>query len=320
MTWKTAPIALLATVLCLGGITPAAASNDHAAHTPKNGSIAFGRFDPVIENFSLWVANSNGTDQRRIAEGPANFSDWSPDGRQITFDFADEAGVHIGTIDPDGANRRTLTTAEGIQEAPKWSPDGRWITYNAFSFDQEPFSISIWIMRSDGSGARKLTDGAIDVEPVFSPDGTRIAFGRIVGDSLEGQLEAIYVVNVDGTGLREVVPARAALEHPDWSPDGRSIIFNIGPEHPDAPDSGAILSVKPDGRGLQVLHQPTPELRFFKPVFSPDGRQLLVGCYDTRADLDRLCTISKRDKVRVVIGGDTGVNFPSWGPKPKGHR
>ena len=100
------------------------------------------------------------------------------------------------------------------------------------SFDEDPFTISIWVMRADGSDARQLTEGAMDVEPVFSPDGNQIAFGRLISDSPAGWLEAIYVMNADGTGLREVVAPRPALEHPDWSPDGHSITFNIGPEHP----------------------------------------------------------------------------------------
>ena len=69
MTWKAAPVALVATMLCLGGIAPAAASDDHAADNPQNGSIAFGRLDPAIGDFSLWVAKSNGTGQKRITKG-----------------------------------------------------------------------------------------------------------------------------------------------------------------------------------------------------------------------------------------------------------
>lgn len=170
-------------------------------------------------------------------------------------------------------------------------------------------------MRSDGSHPRQLTDGAIDAEAVFSPDGKKIAFGRIGEDSPDGTLESIHVIHTDGAGLREVVPAHPALEHPHWSPAGRSVIFNIGVEQPTAPESGAIVSVKQSGQGLRVLHEPTAHLRFFKSVWSPDGRQLLAGCHDARADLDRLCTISSKGEVTVVIGGNQHVNCPSWAPR-----
>jgi len=317
MTRKMASISLLALAFSLAGVVPAEASNDSSdrADKPSNGSIAFGRWDPTIGDLSLWVASADGSDQRRLTDGPANFSDWSPDGTRIAFDYADETGVHIATIAADGGDRRALTAAPGIQEAPKWSPDGESIVYNGFPFGEDPFTISIWVMNADGSQPRQLTDGALDVEPVFSPDGTQIAFGRIVGDSPTGQLEAIYVINADGTGLREVVAARPALEHPDWSPDGHSITFNIGPEHPDAPGSGAILSVRTNGHGLRVLHHPTDQLRFFKAVWSPDGRQMLAGCYDTEAGIDRICTIPTSGKARVIVAGDERVNFPSWGPQ-----
>ena len=276
MPRKPVLTALLATLLCLVGVGPTAASDHNSGsgsrHRPSNGPIAFGRFDPAIGGPSLWSASADGSHQKRLTTDITGFSDWSSDGRRIAFDFADDTGVHIATISPDGQHRRSLTTAPGVQEGAKWSPDGSKIAFNAFEFDQEPFSIAIRVMRADGSHQRQLTHGAIDVEPVFSPDGTKIAFGRIVGDSPTGQLEAIYVINADGSGLREVVPARAGLEHPDWSPDGRQITFNIAPEYPDAADSGAILSVRPNGGSLRVLYPPTPELRFFKPIWSPDTK------------------------------------------------
>jgi Tol biopolymer transport system component len=314
-------VAVLSTLLCLVGVGPTAASDhpgsDSRHGPPTNGPIAFGRVDLAIGGPSLWTSNADGSHQVRLTTDVTGFSDWSPDGRRIAFDFADDSGVHIATISPDGRHRRSLTTTLGVQEVPRWSPDGTKIAFDAFEFDQEPFSISIRVMRADGSHQRQLTHGAIDVEPVFSPDGTKIAFGRIVGDSPTGQLEAIYVIHADGSGLREVVPARAGLEHPDWSPDGRQITFNIAPENPDAADSGAILSVRPNGRGLRVMYPPTRELRFFKAVWSPDGREILSGCHDTRVGLDRICRISGRGKTRVVVSGDTDVNFPSWGAQAR---
>src|SRR6478736_466109 len=274
MPRKPLLVAVLSTLLCLVGVGPTAASDHPGSGSrhgpPTNGPIAFGRVDLAIGGPSLWTSNADGSHQVRLTTDVTGFSDWSPDGRRIAFDFADDSGVHIATISPDGRHRRSLTTTLGVQEVPRWSPDG-----------------------------------------------TKIAFGRIVGDSPTGQLEAIYVIHADGSGLREVVPARAGLEHPDWSPDGRQITFNIAPENPDAADSGAILSVRPNGRGLRVMYPPTRELRFFKAVWSPDGREILSGCHDTRVGLDRICRISGRGKTRVVVSGDTDVNFPSWGAQAR---
>lgn len=315
MRIRPALIGLLAPALCLTSALPAIASGDETQGA-ENGDIAFGRYDPALQGPSLWVAESDGSHQRRLTQDQANFSDWAPDGRHIAFDFTDDTGVHIATVHPDGRHRKTLTSETGVQEAPKWSPDGESIAYDGFPFpvDEANFAISIWVIHADDSDPRQLTHDALDVEPVFSPDGTKIAFGRITGDSPDGQLEGIYVIKADGTGLREVVAPRAGLEHPDWSPDGRSITFNIAPENPAAADSGSILAVRPDGSGLRVLQQATSRFKFFKAVWSPDGRSMLSGCFDKERSIDRICTISRGGRMAVVVGGAQGVNFPSWGP------
>jgi Tol biopolymer transport system component len=150
---------------------------------------------------------------------------------------------------------------------------------------------------------------------VFSPDGKSITFGRITGTASSGeQLEAIYVVGRRGGRPRQVVPPTPALEHPDWSPDGRWITFNIGPETRQAPQFGSVLAVHPDGRGLRVLAPATEDRVFFKPVWSPDGRRLLTGCADPRNGLDQLCVMDANGtNTHVVVDGALPVNFPAWG-------
>ena len=310
-----APIVVLAGVLAVTGAVPADASRG-----PENGRITFSRYDPALGAFSLWVADPDGQNQQLLVSGPTSFSDWSPSGTRIAFDFANDTGVHIATINATGGSRQDLTSAPGIQETPKWSPDGQWITYGAFdpqTQDWADFSTSIWVMRSDGSDARRVTHDGFDVEPAFSPDGNQILFGRIMGQSPAGQLEALYVVNTDGTGLREIVPARAGLEHPDWSPDGRWITFNMGPEDPNAPDSGAVLAIQPNGQGLHTLRAPTRHLRFYKAMWSPDGKRLLMGCFDTRVRREQLCTATAGGGHVSIVEDTMDANWPAWGSKPR---
>src|SRR5437763_16334875 len=138
-------LAALVLGLAVLGLGPPAAQ---ASQTPANGMISFGKFDPALGDMSLWVANSNGTGQRRLVTGISNFSDWSPDGRRIAFDFIDDAGVHIASISPHGGSPQQITFGSGIQEVPKWSPDGQWIVFDAspVSPDDPTFQTSIWLI------------------------------------------------------------------------------------------------------------------------------------------------------------------------------
>ncbi|HKO84621.1 MAG TPA: hypothetical protein VJ140_08640, partial [Actinomycetota bacterium] len=118
MRTKPLVIALAIALAMLGSALPAAADDQ-----PTNGQITFGRFDPELGDFSIWAANPDGSHQRRLTHVPSFFSDWSPNGRRIAFDFADDTGVHIATMDPKGRHVRQLTFGPAIQEIPDWSPD-----------------------------------------------------------------------------------------------------------------------------------------------------------------------------------------------------
>ena len=312
MRSKLPLLALTIALLVLGSAPPAAAGD-----SPVNGRITFGRFDPELGDFSIWAANPDGTHQQRLTHVPSFFSDWSPDGRRIAFDFADDTGVHIATMDPNGRHVRQLTFGPAIQEIPEWSPDGRWIVFGASpTFPGEPgFHTDIWIMRADGSHKRQLTRGGFDAEPVFSPDGRRIAFARITHDA-EIPDVAIYVMNRDGSHLRQVVPSTLGLEHPDWSPDGRWISFNIAPTTPNQ----AVMAVRPNGSGLHVIRRSDNRFELFKPVWSPDGRKFLVGCFDVRAQIDKLCVMNANGRnLPVVVATPDFVNVPAWGSHPPEH-
>jgi hypothetical protein len=100
------------------------------------------------------------------------------------------------------------------------------------------------------------------------------------------------VVNTDGTGLHQVVAPRSGLEHPDWAPQGAGgwITFNIAPEAPDAPGSGLIMVVRPNGSGLLILRAPS------------------------------VASNAHGSNLTTIISAETDhVNFPAWGSHPIVH-
>jgi Tol biopolymer transport system component len=109
--------------------------------------------------------------------------------------------------------RKRMITRGPTDLQPDWSPDGRRIV---FAEDGENMSFaSIWTVRDDGHGARRLTAGA---HPVFSPSGQWIAFCRDDG---------LYRMRTDGTGIRRLLATKPLMPdrqtavtatHAAWQP------------------------------------------------------------------------------------------------------
>ena len=114
----------------------------------------------------------------------------------------------------------------------------------------------IYAMNLDGSGVTQLTNNPADeFLPLWSPDGTRITFGRCAGGTCD-----VVVINADGGG--ETVATHDGFPGA-WSPDSRQIAFGR---------SDGIFVVNVDGSGLVRVADPQ-----FVTGWSPDGRQLLLG-------------------------------------------
>jgi Tol biopolymer transport system component len=79
-------------------------------------------------------------------------------------------------------------------------------------------------MEADGSNVVRLTDPdpGMDLAPDWSPDGTQVAFARAWN---QNDPTDIYVVDVDGTSLRQLTTNPTTDAAPAWSPDGRRIAF-----------------------------------------------------------------------------------------------
>lgn len=137
--------------------------------------------------------------------------DYSNDGKWVTYAaYPDQT---IWRARADGSDRLQLTYSPTVAALPRWSPDGTQIVYVAAD-PGKTWSMFL-ISAQGGSPQPLLNDTTHQVDPVWSPDGKRIAFGR-QGKKADG----IYVIDLD-TRQTSLIPGSEKLFSPRWSPDGR---------------------------------------------------------------------------------------------------
>jgi Tol biopolymer transport system component len=174
-------------------------------------------------------------------------------------------------MNADGSEHRPLTTLQpGRTPNIEWSPDGRKLAF--LTSDCGQFCFNLYVLNSDGSGLRNLTSklaagwslGAGPAsDPVWSPDGRRIAFVRL------NRRLGVYVVNADGSGVRNLTPKPmgAGYAAPAWSPDGRRIAFAS-----ERDGNSEVYVMNANGSGQRNLTR-NPALDA-DPAWSPDGRSI----------------------------------------------
>jgi len=155
---------------------------------------------------------------------------WSPTGKSIAFEGAEQRPpyrISIYTRDVHGAALRRVTDGHpspGGDFSPSFSQDGRRIVFvRAVVTKDSPRTYStnghLYIVNADATGLRELKlpiDGALDA-PQWSPYGKHITFSRLWGPDCGVHCHSdIYVVNADGTHLRELTHEGDA-SNPAWS-------------------------------------------------------------------------------------------------------
>jgi Tol biopolymer transport system component len=232
--------------------------------TPDGTAVAFvaGQQSPPGQA-ELYLLTPVGSGEPRLL---ATFNEiWNlaiaPQGDRVAVRGArGEAETSLYLVDTlDGAVTPVQLTFRWPGE-PMWSPDGEWLALVGSTTEEEP--PGIYILRSDGSGLKRLADGGPPM--AWSPDGSRIAFA--IGRWREGA--GLYTTDLEGhvTKISETLAPQYGIPSLAWSSDGRCIVFVAWAEEGEESPIRAL--------DVETGWEVSLTTNAMHPTWSPDGRHI----------------------------------------------
>lgn len=296
--------------------------------SPDGKQVAFTMFNGTSEragamNNDVYIVDADGNHLRNLGDQEVNIEanpSWSPDGKRIVFSsnaFWYNGGngtsdfINLFVMDVDGSNVQTLTpepvSFTGEIGRPQWSPDGRFIAFNGLSvywMDAEPRRIRLNI--GDSSG----------FNPVWSPDGSRIAYLTAKEDTM-----AVMEMVISSQGIAGLPHTIVQLASDDvgieyfildgdsklaWSPNGKWLLVVVEKEQ----KSDIYLIQVGSGESVNLTDH---ERSNYCPVWSPDSQQIaFLSERDGQTDIYLMN--ADGSGLRNLTNDDVPQQCPSWRP------
>jgi Tol biopolymer transport system component len=224
-----------------------------------------GELDTGNGQLVIAVQAIDGTNQQALTQASTTYIDvwpaWSHDGQRIAWirsaEPATVARVHTAAVDQaqtglwlmnaDGSGQTLVANTSDATGPLSWSPDGSRIAFTACSPSTEGCTTSVVAISTDGTKRQTLVAGQDPADPVWSPDGTEIAYD---------QAGSLYQIHPDGTGLGKLLDSTAvtppnssvSLTPAAWYPDGSQLIVDTNEVDTNGLTLNQILIIAKDGQ------------------------------------------------------------------------
>ena len=227
------------------------------AWSPHGQRIAYWGLPDDSSQRDLWTIAAGGGEPVRVTSDPAiDWSPaWSPDGRHLYFSSNRSGGFNLWRVAIDEASGRVLGEPVAVPiPRPRIghlsvSADGASIAMASFTTESGIEALSFDPARGTVGARRRVTNSSeTAARPSVSPDGRWLAFYQV----LQNGREDLWVVNRDGTGLRQLTNDAAHDRQPLWSADGARLMF-----YSDRGGRYQVWTIAADGSALmQVTDHP----------------------------------------------------------------
>ncbi len=205
---------------------------------------------------------------------------FSPDGKTIAFQSERDGNREIYVMDADGGNPVNITNNPHEDSHPKWSADGKWILFDSVRANPDSGRENLFMMHPDGSEVLRVTvNDEVDSYGSISADGTRIVWRRILptgGNSGSGRNSEVFIMNRDGTEIRNLTNHPDFDGYPAMSPDGKGIAFASNRDG-ELPQDFNIYLMDVDDGSLTRLTETISGVSQVRPMFSHDGRKIVCN-------------------------------------------